>query len=119
MGDGLDAGAFISELKRRRVFRVLIGYGVVTFALLQIIEPIMHALHLPDATLTYAVLALALGFPVAVVLGWAFDINEGRIERTPGGKGARVGLVLIGVGLVAAAPGLAWYFGFHRPRATP
>ena len=100
------------------MFRVLIGYGVVTFALLQVIEPIMHALRLPDATLTYAVLALALGFPVAVVLGWAFDINEGRIERTPGGKGARMGLVLVGVGLLAAAPGLVWYFGFQRPRAT-
>jgi len=37
----------------------------------------MHALHLPDVTLTYAVVALALGFPLAVVLAWAFDINAG------------------------------------------
>jgi hypothetical protein len=43
----------------------------------------MHALHLPDATLTYTVLTLALGFPVAVVLAWAFDVNAGAIERTP------------------------------------
>ncbi len=80
----------------------------------------MHALHLPDAVLTYTVLALALGFPVAVVLGWAFDINEGRIERTPplpasGPRAARLGLLLVGLGMLAAAPGVAWYFFLRKP----
>ncbi len=92
---------------------MLVGYGIGTFAVLQIVEPIMHALHLPDAVLTYTVLALALGFPVAVVLAWAFDINEGHIGRTPpasGQKGARIGPVLVGIGLLAAAPGVVWYF---------
>ena len=79
----MDTASLIAELKRRRVFRVLVGYGIVSFAVLQVVEPIMHALHLPDVTLTYAVVALALGFPLAVVLAWAFDINAGRIERTP------------------------------------
>src|ERR1700687_752514 len=60
----LDAANLVSELKRRRVFRVLVGYGIVSFAVLQVVEPIMHALHLQDAVLTYTVLALALGFPV-------------------------------------------------------
>ncbi len=111
----MEAGALISELKRRRVFRVLVGYGIVSFAVLQVVEPIMHALHLPDVTLTYVVLALALGFPVAVVLAWAFDINEGKIERTEPAaphalKGIRLPLMLIGIGLIAAAPGVVWYF---------
>jgi adenylate cyclase len=111
----LDGANLVAELKRRRVFRVLVGYGIVSFAVLQIIEPIMHALHLPDVTLTYVVLALALGFPVAVVLAWAFDVNEGRIERTvPAAsqtlKGVRLALVLVCVGLLAAAPGIVWYF---------
>ena len=35
----MDAGSLISELKRRRVFRVLVGYGVVAFAVLQVVEP--------------------------------------------------------------------------------
>src|SRR5258708_17231035 len=105
----MNAANLIAELKRRRVFRVLVGYGIVSFAVLQVVEPIMHALHLPDAVLTYTVLALALGFPVAVVLGWAFDINEGRIERTPplpasGPRAARLGLLLVGLGMLAAAP---------------
>ena len=49
-------------------------------------------------------LALALGFPIAVVLAWAFDITGGAIERTapasgPGLRGARLTLVLVGIGL--------------------
>ena len=49
----MAVGDLIAELQRRRVFRVLVGYGVVSFAVLQVVEPIMHALHLPDAVLTY------------------------------------------------------------------
>ena len=40
----------VEELKRRRVFRALVAYGIAAFAVLQIVEPISHALHLPDAT---------------------------------------------------------------------
>ena len=43
---------FISELKRRRVIRVMVGWGVFSFAILQIYEPVMHGLHLPDWTLS-------------------------------------------------------------------
>ena len=53
----MEAGAFISELKRRRVIRALIGYGIAAFAILQIIEPVMHGLHWPDAVLSYTVVA--------------------------------------------------------------
>ena len=109
--------SFFAELQRRRVFRVFVGYGVVAFGVLQAIEPIMHALHLPDVVLTYVVVGLGLGFPVAVVLAWAFDVNAGRIERTPvsdrtvsGVKGPRLALVLVGIGALAAAPGIVWYF---------
>ncbi len=121
----LDVENLIAELKRRRVFRVLVGYGVVSFAVLQVAEPIIHALHLPDEALTYCVIALALGFPIAVVLAWAFDVSAGRIQRTPatagGPQGTRLGLVLLGIGILAAAPGLAWYLfarGNARSRAA-
>ena len=43
--------SLIAELKRRRVFRALVGYGIAAFAVLQIIEPTMHGLHWPDAVL--------------------------------------------------------------------
>jgi hypothetical protein len=111
-------GDFLSELRRRRVFRVLLAYGIVSFAVLQIIEPVMHGLHLPEWVLSAAVVALGLGFPVAIGLAWAFDLTPTGVERTPSvgvsggsaGAGSRVSLLLAGLGLLAAAPGLAWYF---------
>jgi len=97
----------IAELKRRRVFRVLVGYGLVAFALLQVVEPIQHALGMSDAVLKFVVVLLGLGFPVALVLAWAFDVGPGGIERTAPAatwKGIRVALALAGIGLLAAAP---------------
>jgi len=43
----------VEELKRRRVFRALVAYGIAAFAVLQIVEPITHALHLHDPGLSY------------------------------------------------------------------
>ena len=105
------------ELKRRRVFRALIAWGIAAFAVLQIIEPVMHGLHWPDAVLSYVVVALAIGFPVVVALAWIFDVKEGRIERAPSGNlhGLRLAAVVLAVGAVAAAPGVLYYFVLHRP----
>ena len=106
----------ISELKRRRVFRALVGYGIVAFAVLQIIEPVMHGLHWSDDVLTYVVVALAAGFSAVAGLAWIYDIKAGRLERTapavPGTPLRKriVVPVLIAIGLVAAAPGLLVYF---------
>ena len=112
----------LAELQRRRVFRALIGYGIAAFAVLQIIEPIVHGLHWSEAVVSYAVVALAVGFPLVVGLAWIFDVNSGRIERTPpmpssGLRGVPLALLLVAVGSVAAAPGLAWFFFAHRTRA--
>lgn len=106
----------------------MIAYGIVVFALLQVAEPIMHGLHLPEVTLTFVVVALGLCFPIVVVLAWAFDVSAAGIERSPPPPrppgsgawmgGARLALVLVGIGLLAAAPGLSWYFlGRARPAA--
>src|SRR5438105_15844213 len=74
--------SLFAELKRRRVIRALVGYGIVAFAVLQIIEPVIHGLHWPDEVLSYVVVALAAGFPVIVTLAWIFDVRSGRIDRT-------------------------------------
>ena len=63
-----------SEQRGRRVLRTIAGYGIVAFALLQIVEPIMHGLHLPEATLTYFLVGLALAFPIVVIVSWMFDV---------------------------------------------
>jgi TolB-like protein/tetratricopeptide (TPR) repeat protein len=80
----------------------------------------MHGLHWPDEVLSYVVVALALGFPVVVGLAWIFDVNAGRIERTEGAPiSARLVLLLVGLGLLAAAPGLVYYFVLRSRPAPP
>ncbi|MGA8891720.1 MAG: tetratricopeptide repeat protein [Anaeromyxobacteraceae bacterium] len=110
------------------MFRALLGWGVVSFAVLQVVEPLMHALDLPDWTLKAVVAALALGFPVTSVLAWVFDLKASGIERTPSADPAasaarspgparvRLALLVVGLGLVAATPGVA-YFLLRRPAA--
>jgi TolB-like protein/Flp pilus assembly protein TadD len=116
-------GSLIAELNRRRVIRALVGYGIAAFAVLQIIEPVMHGLHWSEAVLSYVVVALALGFPLVVSLAWIFDVKAGRIERTaaggqPGLRGVALALLLVGIGLAAAAPGVLYYFVFRSKAET-
>ena len=112
--------SLVAELQRRRVIRALVGYGIAAFAILQIIEPIMHGLHWPESVLSYVVVALAVGFPAVVALAWIFDVNAGRIEQrgpaapATGLRGARLAVLLVGIGVLAAAPGVVWYFAVRR-----
>jgi len=108
--------SWFAELKRRRVFRALVAYGIASFAVLQIIEPIMHGAHWPEIVLSYVVAGLAAGFPIVITLAWIFDVKAGRIERTApapaatGLRGIRLALLLVGIGVLSAAPGLFYYF---------
>ncbi len=105
------------------MFRTLLAWGVFSFAVLQVFEPVMHGLHIPDWSLTAVVLGLAAGFPVSALLAWAFDITPRGIERTPSTpeadaganpghlpRRARLALVLLTLGIAASAPGLVYFF---------
>ncbi len=108
------ASSWFEEFKQRRVFRALVGYGVFSFGALQVIEPIMHALALPDWVLAATVIALGVGFPVALVLAWVFDLNDGRLERTGPRPTTRRLAPLIALGVLLGAPGVGWYWWRHR-----
>jgi len=73
---------FFAELKRRNVYRVAIGYAVVAWLLIQIATQTFPFLDIPDWTVRLVMVLLALGFPVALVLAWAFDITPKGVERT-------------------------------------
>jgi TolB-like protein/Tfp pilus assembly protein PilF len=73
---------FFAELKRRRVFRVAAVYGATAFVVVQAADVLQEALLLPGAFLTgVAVLAL-LGFPIAIVLAWAYERTSDGVVRT-------------------------------------
>src|SRR5207248_3419398 len=74
--------AFFAELRRRRVFRALVGWGIVSFAVLQVVEPLIHGLGFPEWTLKLVIVALGLGFPATLVLAWAYDLTSAGIRRT-------------------------------------
>ncbi|MDH3297132.1 MAG: hypothetical protein OEM96_02470 [Gemmatimonadota bacterium] len=71
-----------AELRRRRVFRVAAMYAVVAWMLMQIGEVTFPALRLPDWTLTLVVVLLIGGFPIAMILAWAFDVTSAGVVRT-------------------------------------
>ena len=115
----MESTSWFEELKRRRVFRALVGYGVVAFAVLQVVEPVMHGLGLPEWVLSAAVLALGIGFPLTLVLAWALDVKGGRVERTGPAPTPRLLAVLIVTGIALGTPLVGWYFWkTHRAQAT-
>lgn len=74
--------AFFAELKRRRVGKVAIAYGAVAWAVTEASSVVLPALRLPDWTITFVVVFLLIGFPVAMMLAWIFDVGPQGIERT-------------------------------------
>ncbi|MCH7509969.1 MAG: tetratricopeptide repeat protein [Proteobacteria bacterium] len=76
------SGLFIQELKRRNVFRVAAIYVIVSWLLMQIGDVMFPALLLPEWTTTMLVAFLLLGFPIAVILAWAYEVTPEGVKRT-------------------------------------
>ena len=74
--------AFLAELKRRRVGKVAVAYGAIAWAVTEASSVVLPALRLPDWIITFVVVFLLVGFPVAMVLAWIFDVGPQGIERT-------------------------------------
>jgi len=74
---------FFSELRRRRVFRVIVLYAIAGWIVIEVTSTVLPGLNLPDWTTTLVILLVALGFVIAIMLAWAFDIGPGGIQRTP------------------------------------
>jgi TolB-like protein len=73
---------FVKELRRRRVFRVAGLYVVAIWLLMQAANILFPAWEIPDRAISYLLWAGLLGFPVALVFGWVFDISAQGIRRT-------------------------------------
>jgi adenylate cyclase len=73
--------SLIAELKRRNVFRVGAAYAIVAWLLIEVASVILPALHLPDWALTLLVVLVVAGFPLALILAWAFELTPEGIKR--------------------------------------
>jgi TolB-like protein/Flp pilus assembly protein TadD len=80
---GGKLGRWIAELRRRKVFRVALAYLVGGWLLIQVADATFEPLGLPPVALKFVIVAIVLGFPLACVLAWAFDVTPHGIERTP------------------------------------
>ncbi len=73
--------SFFEELKRRNVFKVTIIYVIVGWVLLQVADVLFSALNLPGWTVTLVAGLLIIGFPVALIFAWAFELTPEGVRR--------------------------------------
>src|SRR5262252_4096329 len=73
---------FFEELKRRKVYRVAIAYVVGSWALAQGLAQVLPVFDIPNSAIRGVIALLLIGFPVALVLAWMFDITPSGIQRT-------------------------------------
>jgi TolB-like protein/Flp pilus assembly protein TadD len=73
---------FFAELKRRNVYKVAVGYVVVGWLIVQIASTVLPTFHAPEWVLQSFVVLVALGFPVALLLAWAFEMTPSGMKRT-------------------------------------
>ncbi len=110
---------FFEELQRRKVYRVAAAYIIAAGFIIQIGSAVFPAWELPNWTLRLVVVLLLIGFPIALILAWAFDVTAQGIRATPAVSAAgthrrRNLILLIATGvIVSAAAGF-----FLLPRAS-
>lgn len=74
-------GAVLGELRRRKVFQVALVYAVMAWGVMQVGDLLFDALQVPEGSYTLLVILVLLGFPVAVVLAWAYEITPSGVRR--------------------------------------
>src|SRR6184192_2746511 len=110
---------FFEELQRRKVYRVAAAYIIAAGFIIQIGSAVFPAWDLPNWTLRLVVVLLLLGFPIALILAWAYDVTPQGIRATPtsaapGSHRRRNLIMLIATGvIISAAAGL-----FLLPRVS-
>src|ERR1044071_1980670 len=94
---------FFEELQRRKVYRVAAAYIIAAGFIIQIGSAVFPAWELPNWTLRLVVVVFLLGFPIALILAWSYDVTPQGIRVTPGSHRRRNLLMLIASGVIIAA----------------
>jgi serine/threonine-protein kinase len=103
----MKSTSFFAELKRRNVYKVAVAYAVVAWLLMQIASQIFPFFEIPNWVVRLVVLLLVIGFPIALIIAWAFEMTPEGIKRTEAADaagqrshgGAWIYIVLIGIAL--------------------
>ncbi|MGH8191480.1 MAG: hypothetical protein ACREP2_08540, partial [Rhodanobacteraceae bacterium] len=77
-----DEPGFLEELKRRHVWRLAIAYAVAGWLLVQVATHVFRFFNIPNWAVRLVVILIAIGFPVAEVLAWIFELTPEGIRRT-------------------------------------
>jgi TolB-like protein/Flp pilus assembly protein TadD len=122
----MDPATFLTELKRRKVYRVAAAYAIVAWLLIQAASILFPTFEAPSWVMKVFVTAVILGFPVALILAWAFELTPEGIRRaeevapreskTP--KAGRKWTAIVVAAAVLAAALLAFQFARTRSSAT-
>ena len=82
---------FLSELRRRKVVKVLVVYTLVAIGIIEAADLMLPRLGLPDWSVTLVVALAVLGLPLALVLSWVFDVTANGVVRTSAPAGSTSG----------------------------
>src|SRR5256714_9315680 len=100
----MNTRKFFTELKRRKVYRVAVAYAILSWLLIQIATQVFPFFEIPTWAVRLIVVALVLGFPVALLLSWAFDLTPSGIKRTDEVEEAKAAAPVTAVKLTPAPP---------------
>src|SRR5437870_10855807 len=123
----MDLGNFFAELKRRNVYKVAIAYGVVAWLLIQIATQVFPFFEIPYWVVRLVVLVIIIGFPIALIVAWAFELTPQGLKRTevadamptrPSARRAWIYVVIIGGALALGLFFLGRYTGLRRSEGT-
>src|SRR5437016_2880082 len=120
----MNPNQFFGELRRRNVYKVAVAYAVVGWLLIQVATQVFPFLEIPNWAIRLIILAIAIGFPVALIIAWAFELTPEGIRRTEdadaAGQRSRGGIWMALV-VIAAALSLGVFFlgRYTAGRATP
>ena len=120
----MNARNIFTELKRRNVYKVAAAYAVVGWLLIQVATQVLPFLEIPNWAIRLVILLTALGFPVALIIAWAFELTPEGIKRTEDADAAPQhsrGGVWIAIVVIAATVSLGLFFlgRYTAGTATP
>jgi serine/threonine-protein kinase len=123
----MNPKGFFGELKRRNVYKVAAAYAVVAWLLMQIASQIFPFFEIPNWAVRLVVLFLVIGFPIALIIAWAFEATAEGIKRAEAADAAGqrsrgnawIYIVLTGAGISVALFFVGRYTAGHAtPRQT-